>query len=700
VLFFDCETWRILPGLVAPPLVCLSAADDVSPPRLLGAVDGLARVRKALESGEVLINHNISFDLAVCCAADPSLIPLVFQHYERGLVRCTEVRQKLLDIAAGRRQQNGGAFVFRTHRDRPGGQWQRAEYNLAALVKLYTGKDRSAEKKDPNSWRTRFSELDGLPVEQYPKAAVDYVLEDAGDARDVYFAQGGSADGSALVNEVEQVRADWCLQLMRCWGIRTDGAAVAELEQHVKSEHDVLKKRMVAEGLYQVKRCSPAEVQEGKAEFWGPDKKGRNTPYRYAKNMAAIRDRVAVAFQTQGQEPPMTEGGETRPPAIATDRDTLEQSGDALLEELGEGGPVSTVLKTFVPALKRGVDVPINAFYNVLVNSGRISCSDPNLLNPPRKQPVCASCGLSECHKSVIKCSCLCHRVGVRECVVAREGFVLCSVDYDCAELRSHAQVNVELFGLERVEMAKFFREHPDGDPHLDLAASILGITYEEAKRRKKAKDPQVTGVRQMCKAVNFGLPGGMGWERLRESARKGYGVIMTEAEARERKAQWLKRWPEMDLFFKFINQRLGAAGEMDVEQIHPQGKPHRVRGGVGYCDGCNTYFQGRTADGAKEALWRVMSECYVDHGTALYGSRPLIFLYDEIITEVPEDVAHAAAYRQAEIMREAMEMWLPDIPVRCAPALMRRWSKDAEAAFDAGGRLIPWEDAKVVKVA
>ncbi len=78
-----------------------------------------------------------------------------------------------------------------------------------------------------------------------------------------------------------------------------------------------------------------------------------------------------------------------------------------------------------------------------------------------------------------------------------------------------------------------------------------------------------------------------------------------------------------------------------------------------------------------------------------MYGCRPVCFIHDEIIMETPIAQAHEAALEQERVMCEAMSMYTPDIPIRASPALMRRWYKGADRAFDAHGRLIPWEPKK-----
>jgi DNA polymerase-1 len=653
IVSFDTETWPILPGLLAPKPVCVSLRTGALEPVLHDADRGATAIEYALDLGYTLIGHNVAFDLAVLAAYRPHLIPKVFDAYKAGRVRDTKIRQQLLDIESGMQRVHGRLFVKR------GGDFVPARYDLGTLSAYWLGKDRTAEKESASSWRLRYHELDGEPIAAWPSEAVDYALEDADDPYEIWQRQGPDL----LVNEAEQNYAAWGLHLISCWGLRTDGAYVDQLEKETRAKFKAVQDRLFAEGFYRLEPLTPSEIAEGaKADGIMPETftaTGKRSvvsgrPAKYVKNTAVIRDRVAKAFRGA---PPKTDRG-----AVKTDSDTLEQTGDELLMELGDNGPIGTVLRTFVPTMHRGRKHPINTRFNSLLETGRVSSAEPNLNNLPREG-------------------------GVREGFVPRPGFWFCSVDYDCAELRALGQVCLWLFG--KSEIAAFFQRDPEGDPHLELAATILGVTYEEAKKRKKQNDPEIKHIRQGCKALNFGFPGGLGIEKFIALARKNYGVVFTESEAKHRKKQWLERWPEMDRYFRHVSQLVGFNGA-SVMQLRPDGAVHRRRGEVGYCDCLNGWFQGLIADAAKHALTRLSEECYVDCGTALYGSRPVVHLYDEHIVEVPIDIAHEAAFRTADVMISAAQEWIPDVPMRATPALMERWYKGAEAVYE-NKRLVPW---------
>jgi DNA polymerase I-like protein with 3'-5' exonuclease and polymerase domains len=507
----------------------------------------------------------------------------------------------------------------------------RAPYSLASIAERRLG-----VTLDKTTWRLGYGRLIDVPLVDWPDGAKRYAIDDAVITLKIYQDQANgspgyieeSAEEHAILNEPHECRAAWALHLMGCWGTRTDAAHVQELSQRATMAQQQIAQELLHQGLLR------------------PDG---------TRDLKAIRERVQAAYQ--GRSPSTSKG------QISTDADTLAESGDATLERLAEYGGLEKLLSTYVPLLRRGETTPIHTRWNELVNSGRTSAS-PNLQNPPRGG---AKTLLGQLQTMV------------RECFVPRAGFVFCSVDYDIAELRALAQFCEDMFHFSH--MADALRA--GRDPHLDFAAGLLGISYDEALARKK--DPEVKNARQMAKVANFGLPGGMGAERLRESA-KDYGIALSATQAVELRDKWLRQYPEMTKFFDYVSK---LSRGRDPKVYTP--RSGRIRGGVGYCDGCNQHFQGPIADGAKRALFEVAYECYVDLGTALYGARPVLFVHDEIIAELPETRAHEAAERMAEVMITAMKKTITNVPVTATPALMSRWYKAAETVRDANQRLVCW---------
>lgn len=297
-------------------------------------------------------------------------------------------------------------------------------------------------------------------------------------------------------------------------------------------------------------------------------------------------------------------------------------------------------------------------------------------------------------HKVVVSGNCqnFPRKEGLRESIEARDGFLFCSVDYDTAELRALAQFCEQTFGYS--QLADALRR--GDDPHLMLAATILGITHEEAKQRKGDKD--VKDARQVSKLVNFGLPGGMGVDTFITNCAK-QGVTLTRERVKELIEAYKTQWPEMADFFQMASQATKTSTGMGDVYTPWSG---RLRANCFYSAYLNQHFQGPVADLAKAALFAVAYECFTGYcypGTEqtadglspLYGARPTLFVHDEVIAEVSADpdLGDRQARRMALVMRSVGERTISTIPMTCEPALMKRWTKNSKSVLDEKGRYV-----------
>ena len=614
----DCETWLIAPGRLAPRLVSVAYACDGDLVSIRHRLDDWQTpIRDGLAAREI-VGHNVAFDLAVLITADPSLAPLIWRAYDEGRVRDTMIRAQLVAIALGR-------LKFDPTIGPKGGK---PRWTLAALVERFLGGSVEG-KHGPDVWRLRYHELDEVAVSDWPDAARKYALNDVDWTRRLWirlqrFAeQAGFADDD-VPDEAAQVRGAWSLHLAACWGVRTDGDRVADLERRL--------------------RASVAEAHErARALGWI-----RPTG---SKNLAAIRAAVDCAYMGA---PPLTAKG-----AISTATAVLAESGDDDLVALAEVAGDEKELSAFVPTLHAGVTRPINPRWNVLVESGRVSCSAPNLTQQPR-------------------------RPGVRECYVPRPRYLYATADYSFAELCTLAQICVDWFGSSRLAETI----NAGRDPHKATGATILDITYEEMNTRYRSGDPAAVDARQLAKACNFGYPSGLGASVFITYARTTYGLEIEEEQARELKDAFVRAYPEISAYWSKISSMLSAGGGTFTGALV---RSKRRRGGLGFPNGCNYYYQGPVADAAKAALYLVTREAMTDPASPLFGSRPVILMHDEIIAEVPEDKASAAAARLADVMIETLSDVCPDVKNSAEPALMRRWYKGA-APVRVDGELVPWE--------
>lgn len=643
MIAFDTETHACVP-IIAPPIV-VGAWSDGRTAWLTDRAGTVGAFRDALTRGEHIVGCNIVFDLGVMARADPSVLPLIFQALEQNRIQSVDINEALHDIA------RGTLYVD------PDTGKDFGRYKLVYLEKRYLGLDRTDQKK--NGWRLRYRELDGVPLDQWPHEAAAYPMADALNTWRVWQAQEQHNNREA---RGEEMRAAWSRELQRAWGIRTDPERVSALSAAVRAEHDATVAKFTACGFYrgegQINPATKSKRPYPRSQ-WG------------TRNTALLKERVRAAYRGA---PPPTVGGE-----VSTDRDTLLESGDDLLESFAETGENEKLYSTYLKLLEIGTRQPIHPEYRLVV-TGRPSSARPNLYNLPRDTRI-------------------------RESVIPRAGYLFADCDYGAIEFCALAQECWELFGYSAMREALL----ADKDPHVLFAANLLGVPYDEAWRRYKAGDKQLKGLRQLGKAWNYGKGGGMGVPKMVHTSRKQgvrfcvvagddtecRGERVTEYRGREIKPTctnclavgaraddgYYGTWPEMRDYFALISKETaGGSGSIRGYGF--------TRGGCTFTNGANFRFQHRASRGQNRALWRLARECYVERRSPLFGSRPVISPYDQTLAETPDTPnAPEAAERLGLVMREEMSAVCPDVPIKAAPMLTRRWLKSAEPTY-VNGRL------------
>jgi DNA polymerase-1 len=457
----------------------------------------------------------------------------------------------------------------------------------------------------------------------------------------------------------------------------------AQWQEMWKSYHGYYKSQGMSDGEARVKAAEAAD----QAQPSEPD-----PPFPGGEQFAALPWRTYFSAVPRAQK-----GG------ISTSKETLAAIDDPYVNAYAGYQADEKLLNSFIPKLEWAADKPFHPWTDPLKSTGRTSAKEMPYQQMPKKE-------------------------GVRESFVARPGYLLCASDISIAELRCLAQLLLWTYG--RSQMARLIQEGKD--LHLATAAALAGVSYEEAVRRHDADDPDISEKRQLSKALNFGLPGGLGAASFRDYA-KGYGVILTLAESKQLKQWWLNQYPEMRWYLDDIGTmcsrsygahvaqynrimrqdnprpqdrwkatwmqrwpRITDTGEGRVRYVQPvSGRVRLIEGGRAYAQTANTGFQGLNGDVTLAAGYQIQQECFRQKlSSPLYGARSLAIIHDEVVAEVPIHNAAAAAHRIRDIIVEVMESYLPDIPAKADAALMRRWSKKAKPVYSDTGILIPWEDA------
>jgi len=252
--------------------------------------------------------------------------------------------------------------------------------------------------------------------------------------------------------------------------------------------------------------------------------------------------------------------------------------------------------------------------YNLLVNTGRTSCSKPNFQQLPKLG-------------------------GIREMFVPQSKentFII--TDYSAIELATLAQVTYDLYGYSEMRN----RINDGDDLHKYYGSIMNGCSLEDVTKKQ----------RQEAKAANFGFPGGLGTDTFIEFSR-GYGLELSQDKAKEMKDVWFNAFPEMDDY-------------MRNEMGHVFTLTGRKRGNTTFCAEKNTPFQGLAADGAKLAMYNLDKK----------GFKVVGFVHDEIICEVPKELAVRKMSEQERIMVESMKTVVPDVKVGVESAISEFYTK------------------------
>ena len=644
--------------------VCMYGTDE---PGMLKQV-----IEWLLDSAHIY-TANGSYDFNCIVGEWPDLYAKVFEAYEAGRIHDVFHREKLRVLSTA-------------------GHFTGLGFNLKELEKDYFGFDRSDEK---DAIRNSFGPLHGRPLSEYSQEQIDYALDDAASPLRIAEIQerSRSAEGFGSINTSRfQAAAQFALDCLTAEGFATDPERVAHLKEHL--EEQLSEDRI--DPLYEsglINRGVPSRPWKNQPNKWTKAEKPK-------KNMVAIHTHFKDVWLRMGVDEgsiPKTATGQ-----ISTDKDVLTQLAgkDELLDLYAHRQHYITLHDTFLPKLITG---RVFGKYDTLKKSGRTSSrgfkkgkelyAATNMQNQPR----------------------LVGEYSVRECYIPDVGWVLWAVDYRGQELVSLANKLVVLFGHS--SLADLINDGVDAHAYLgaqlcaahhpDFGALLTeqGITdrrriYETFQKMCRHEKPELAKIwkqyRTFAKPVGLGYPGGLMYETFCVVARSDHGLEFTLEEAELFRKVWLESFPEMSDYFRFINKCKDPNSQGAYAYTTPLGM---YRAGATYCATCNGVgLQSPTAEGAKAAVFDVVRACKdPTRDSVLYGSRPKVFVHDEIVGQSPyatdEDklLITDRVNEVSRLMIEAMQPVMTHVKVSTDVSLMTRWMKDAEAAYDDRGTLVPY---------
>ncbi len=256
---------------------------------------------------------------------------------------------------------------------------------------------------------------------------------------------------------------------------------------------------------------------------------------------------------------------------------------------------------------------------------GRFSCKAPNLQQVPRGKEW-------------------------RSCYRAAPGRRLVIADYSAMEMRLMAWLSGDR------AMTELFRA--GFDPHRATAARLLG------KRTEDVTKPE----RQVAKSANFGIIYHISASGLVTYAKSSYGVEMTEDQAEEFIRKFLhEAYPGVAAWQERQDTEARAAGLVRTASGRLRRWPD---GRMPVTELCNTPDQGSGADIAKRAM------ALVRERLGGFGGELVAMAHDELVLEVPEAEAEAAAAALRECMIRAWDEFVDSVPIEVEVGVGDSWAE------------------------
>lgn len=655
VVQVDYETELIVPGAVLPrPAIATTYVDPHDQvPGLTGAqlwltrqLDGLwTHLLDLAISGAIYIGgHDVArFDCNVTAAHFPHLRAKLREAFRLGRIVDTIQAERIIEI----------------HRH------LRAGAGLDDLCRKYGV--RFADKSDESVQAIRLSFGQFIGAEYIPPAHAEYALHDA-IAPDLVLARQFATQLVDPWDLGEFCRRAYNGGRVAARGFRTDPERVEKLDQMVGERITWLEGIAREYGFLRTDRDGSVHTNKKAVQIAvACDYSGRSLADVEAAYTDVDRKSKAAMVRAQKRElervelhpdVPRTDPSEKFPNGqVKTDRLTLEDASDPKLQALAEYDQLKYIRNKDIKIFRDGAVQPVQARFTI-VDTTRFATSNPQVHNFGKAK-------------------------GVRECIAARPGFALVVSDFKMLELVGLAQLCVDVLG--RHDMARKIR---DGvDMHAEIGADVLGCTYEEIQRLRKAGDAIAEEARDSGKPANFGLNGGMtDLDTYILYARKSYHQMLCEQQPGESNAAvherrrikaaaiveaWKRRAVDQQAWIQHVARTRNAMGRYDMK--HP-GFRNLWRRGLSKTEATNNPFQIIGANCSHLALGYVLDAQYVpapDGGPGpMWGSFVVMTTHDDIVSEVPlSQVAEHAAVQEELMAKAAREtfpgVFLSDTPLK-----------------------------------
>lgn len=673
----DFETHPISVDAPAPKPVCLSYyIDNTRQTGLLTTHSEMSDFLNDLLKAEdqLIIAHNFKFESTVIHEHFPELREALWKAYEDERLVCTMVDEKIINNFANKNTQ---------HR-----------FDLGTLVKKYLELDITAGKEDPDAWRTRYNELDGVPLEEWPQDAIDYAINDSIYAVKIHKLQ----DKFETPLSYRSTRADFVLALAANRGMAVESGRVLQLKQEILDKLEPNYQFLEDRGFGT--RCGVTG--------------------KFKKSVKVFKEYIVENVEHVDT----TAKGSIKVTAEALSKYIPKTDADSDIKEVIKAfltlAEYEKILSAFVPNLEKAAEEGglIRTNYNPVVSTGRTSSSASRLYPSANIQQM------PRALKGV--------KYDVRSCYKARDGYKLVSIDYGGLELCATAHQLFEVYGHSRMRDLLNEGDYPM-DLHSRFAAQVMSLEMGHKIEYKtfldKKKEPEYARYRQICKALNLGFPGGIGYEvmggqlfkqgvdipkttlkdedgkpivavsekqavfilgkarkvnpdlRVKRIGKRAWIFIKDELVGL--KQRYFEMYPEIETFLKETHNyfltgdhkmQKNDFAEWEKEPLYKFNVCGLRRNYAMYTQFCNGFLmQSPSAEGAKQMLWEIGERFRNSNEVHLDA-----FIHDEIVVEVKNNENFEKNVDLvSRIMIESMQKVLPSVRINVEASAMTYWSKD-----------------------
>jgi DNA polymerase-1 len=265
----------------------------------------------------------------------------------------------------------------------------------------------------------------------------------------------------------------------------------------------------------------------------------------------------------------------------------------------------------------------------MVVATGRLSSSDPNLQNIPIRGE---------------------EGMKIRQAFVPEDGYILISSDYSQIELRVLAHISKDPLLIET-----FLR---DEDIHATVARDVFGVNADDVTQE----------MRRTAKVINFGIIYGMSAYGLSKA------LEISQKEAQHYIDGYFERHKGVKEYMDAIIEEARAKGFVRtlfgrIRSIPEINNPDLSVRQLGERAAMNTPIQGTAADIIKMAMINITGKIR-ERGLA---SRLIMSIHDELVFEVKEDETN----EMEKLIKEGMEHVVTlSVPLKVSIGKGKSWAE------------------------